>query len=119
MRARTFSFSAEPLEPHGIPAYVPAPMRHPRADVAVTAGPTVIAPGMAVLPPLPRMLFWAGSISEQVLVVNVRRFGLVLISGCGHPRLSGSSVSPSVSWTSRSAPWSAGCTCRCMPQAPP
>ena len=60
-------------------------MRHPRADVAVTAGPTVIAPGMAVLPPLPRMLFWAGSISEQVLVVNVRGFGLVLISGCGHP----------------------------------
>ena len=60
MRTRTFSFSAEPLEPRGIPAYVPAPMRHPRADVAVTAGPTVIAPGMAVLPPLPRMLFWAG-----------------------------------------------------------
>ena len=40
---------------------------------------------MAVLPALPRMLLWAGSISEQVLVVNVRRFGLVLISGCGHP----------------------------------
>ena len=60
-------------------------MRHPRANVAVTAGPTVIAPGMAVLPPLPRMLFWACSISEQVLVVNVRGFGLVLISGCGHP----------------------------------
>ena len=66
MRTRTFSFSAEPLEPCGIPAYVPAPMRHPRADVAVTADPTVIAPGMAVLPPLPRMLFWVGSISEQV-----------------------------------------------------
>ena len=85
MRARTFSFSAEPLEPRGIPAYVPAPMRHQRADVAVTAGPTVIAPGMAVLPPLPRMLFWAGPVSEQVLVVSVRGFGLVLISGCGHP----------------------------------
>ena len=37
MRTQTFSFSAEPLEPRGIPAYVPAPMRHPRADVAVTA----------------------------------------------------------------------------------
>jgi DNA-binding FrmR family transcriptional regulator len=85
MRVRTFSFSAEPLEPRGIPAYVPAPMRHSRADVAVTAGPTVIAPGMAVLPPLPRMLFWVGSISEQVLVVNVRGFGPVLVSGCGHP----------------------------------
>jgi 7,8-dihydropterin-6-yl-methyl-4-(beta-D-ribofuranosyl)aminobenzene 5'-phosphate synthase len=85
MRARTFSFSAEPLEPRGVPAYVPAPMRHPRADVAVTAGPKVIAPGMAVLPPLPRMLFWIGPVSEQALVINVEGFGLVLITGCGHP----------------------------------
>jgi 7,8-dihydropterin-6-yl-methyl-4-(beta-D-ribofuranosyl)aminobenzene 5'-phosphate synthase len=85
MRAGTFRFSADPLEPRGIPAYVPTPMRHPRADVAVTTGPRVIAPGMAVLPPLPRMLFWPGYISEQALVVSVRGFGLVLISGCGHP----------------------------------
>ena len=56
MRAGTFSFSAEPLEPRGIPAYVPTPMRHPRADIAVTTGPRVIAPGLAVLPPLPRTL---------------------------------------------------------------
>ena len=119
MRTRTFSFSAEPLEPRGIPAYVPAPMRHPRADVAVTAGPTVIAPGMAVLPPLPRMLFWAGSISEQVLVVNVRGFGLVLISGCGHPpieRILG--ITERVLDVPIRAV-SAGCTCRCTPQAPP
>jgi hypothetical protein len=40
---------------------------------------------MAVLPPLPRMLFWPGYIAEQALVVNVRGFGLVLITGCGHP----------------------------------
>jgi 7,8-dihydropterin-6-yl-methyl-4-(beta-D-ribofuranosyl)aminobenzene 5'-phosphate synthase len=85
MRARTFSFSADPLEPRGLPAYVPAPMCHPRADIAVTTRPRVIAPGMAVLPPLPRMLFWPGYISEQALVVSVRGFGLVLISGCGHP----------------------------------
>ena len=42
---------------------------------------------MAVLPPLPRMLFWPGYVTEQALVVNVRGFGLVLISGCGHPRI--------------------------------
>jgi len=87
MRRRTFSFAADPLEPHGVPAYVPTPMQHPRADCAVTTGPRVIGPGMAVLPPLPRMLFWAGYITEQALVVNVRGFGLVLISGCGHPRI--------------------------------
>jgi 7,8-dihydropterin-6-yl-methyl-4-(beta-D-ribofuranosyl)aminobenzene 5'-phosphate synthase len=87
MRRHTFSFSADPLEPPGVPAYVPTPMHHPRAEVAVTTGPTVIGPGMAVLPPLPRMLFWLGYITEQALVVNVRGFGLVLISGCGHPRI--------------------------------
>jgi 7,8-dihydropterin-6-yl-methyl-4-(beta-D-ribofuranosyl)aminobenzene 5'-phosphate synthase len=59
---------------------------------------------MAVLPPLPRMLFWAGAVSEQVLVVNVRGFGLVLISGCGHPPIERILASPSGCWTSRSAP---------------
>jgi 7,8-dihydropterin-6-yl-methyl-4-(beta-D-ribofuranosyl)aminobenzene 5'-phosphate synthase len=62
-------------------------MHHPRADIAVTTHPRVIGPGMAVLPPLPGMLFWLGYVTEQALVVNVRGFGLVLISGCGHPRI--------------------------------
>lgn len=87
MRRRTFAFAAEPLEPRGVPAYVPTSMHHPRADIAVTTGPRVIGTGMALLPPLPRMLFWPGYITEQALVVNVRGFGLVLISGCGHPRI--------------------------------
>ena len=87
MRHRTFSFSAEPLEPRGVPAHVPTQMHHPRADIAMTTGPQVIGPGMAVLPPLPRMLFWLGYVTEQALVVNVAGFGLVLISGCGHPRI--------------------------------
>ncbi len=85
MRRHTFAFSAQPLEPRGVPAHVPCPMTHPRADVAVTTTPRVIAPGVALLPPLPRMLFWPGYITEQAMVVNVRGFGLVLISGCGHP----------------------------------
>jgi 7,8-dihydropterin-6-yl-methyl-4-(beta-D-ribofuranosyl)aminobenzene 5'-phosphate synthase len=87
MRRRTFTFAAEPLEPFGVPAHVPAEMQHPRARIISTTAPQVVATGMAVLPPLPRMLFWPGSIAEQALVVNVRGFGLVLISGCGHPRI--------------------------------
>jgi 7,8-dihydropterin-6-yl-methyl-4-(beta-D-ribofuranosyl)aminobenzene 5'-phosphate synthase len=87
MRRRSFAFAAEPLEPPGVPAHVPTEMGHPRADVRVTTGPRVIAPGMAVMPPLPRMMFWLGYVSEQALVVNVRGFGLVLITGCGHPRI--------------------------------
>src|SRR5215471_16263946 len=85
MRQHTFAFSREPLEPHGVPAHVPTQMRHPRAEVVVTTGPTVIGPGMAVLPPLPRMLFWIGYVTEQVLVVNVAGFGLVLIGGLHLP----------------------------------
>ncbi len=82
---RTFAFSRDPVEPRGIPAYVPTAMTHQRAEVIVTTAPTVIAPGIAVLPPLPQALFWLGPIEEQGLIINVRGFGLVLLSGCGHP----------------------------------
>jgi 7,8-dihydropterin-6-yl-methyl-4-(beta-D-ribofuranosyl)aminobenzene 5'-phosphate synthase len=85
-RRRTFGFSPEPLEPRGVPAYVPtADLTHERADVVPTTGPRVIAPGVAVLPPLSAPLFLLGPVLEQALVVNVRRFGLVLLTGCGHP----------------------------------
>jgi 7,8-dihydropterin-6-yl-methyl-4-(beta-D-ribofuranosyl)aminobenzene 5'-phosphate synthase len=84
-RRRTFGFSADPLEQPGLPAYVPTAMQHSRASVLSTSRPRVIAPGVAVLPPLPAALFAIGPVQEQALVVNVRRFGLVVISGCGHP----------------------------------
>lgn len=84
---KTFAFSAEALEPKGLPAYVPTPMTHERAEVLLTTGPRVIAEGVAVLPPLPAAMFWLGPVAEQALVVNVRGFGLVLVSGCGHPRI--------------------------------
>ena len=42
---RTFALSSEVLEPRGLPAYVPTPMRHDRTDVVLTTGPLVIAPG--------------------------------------------------------------------------
>jgi 7,8-dihydropterin-6-yl-methyl-4-(beta-D-ribofuranosyl)aminobenzene 5'-phosphate synthase len=82
---RTFGFSRHPLEPRGIPAHVPVPMEHERAQTILTTAPRIIAPGVAVLPPLPRALFWLGPTEEQAMVVNVRGFGLVLLSGCGHP----------------------------------
>jgi 7,8-dihydropterin-6-yl-methyl-4-(beta-D-ribofuranosyl)aminobenzene 5'-phosphate synthase len=87
MARRTFTFAAEPIEPRGVPAYVPTEIHHDRAAVMRTTGPRVIAPGVAVLPPLPRMLFWAGPVAEQGLVINVRGFGLLLVTGCGHPRI--------------------------------
>ena len=83
-RRRTVGFSPTPLEPRGLPAYVPTEMSHDRADVVPVSGPRVIAPGVAVLPPLPAVVF-LGPVAEQALVVNVRGFGLVVVTGCGHP----------------------------------
>lgn len=84
MLRRTFGFSPAPSEPRGLPAFVPTDMRHSRADVVRTNGARVIAPGVAVLPALPAALVM-GPVREQGLVVNVRDFGLVVLTGCGHP----------------------------------
>ena len=85
-RRSTFGFSPEPIEPRGLPAYVPtADLTHERADVVPTTAPRVIGPGIAVLPPLPAALFVLGPVLEQALVVNVRNLGLVVLTGCGHP----------------------------------
>lgn len=84
---RTFSVGVTQPVPQSLPAYVPTDMTHPQADVAVVREARVIGRGVAVLPPLPRMLFWMGSIAEQALVVNVRGRGLVVVTGCGHPRI--------------------------------
>lgn len=81
---RTFGFSPTATEPRGVPAFVPTAMNHARADVVLTDGPRVIAPGVAVLPPLPAVVA-TGPVREQAVVVNVRGFGLVVLTGCGHP----------------------------------
>jgi 7,8-dihydropterin-6-yl-methyl-4-(beta-D-ribofuranosyl)aminobenzene 5'-phosphate synthase len=83
----TFRFGDEHQVPRATTAYVPTEMTHPYADLCVVDQARVIGPGVAVLPPLPRMLFWLGPIAEQALVVNVRGLGLVVITGCGHPEI--------------------------------
>lgn len=85
----TFSPGADQSVPRSLPAYVPTAMGHPRADVCVVDEPRVIGTGVAVLPPLGRMLFWLGPIAEQAMVINVRGRGLVLVTGCGHPEIEG------------------------------
>lgn len=83
----TFSLGREQPVPKALAAFVPTQMTHPRADTLVVDTPRVIGPGVAVLAPQPRMLFWLGAVAEQALVVNVRGRGLVLITGCGHPQI--------------------------------
>lgn len=84
---RTFSFGPEHRVPRSLTAFVPTEMTHPHADTCVVDEARVIGPGVAVMPPLSRMLFWLGPIAEQALVVNVRGRGLVVITGCGHPEI--------------------------------
>ncbi len=84
---RTFRFGLEQAVPRSLPAFVPTEMTHPSADVSVVEEARVVGRGVALLPPLPRMLFWLGAIAEQALVVNVRGHGLVLVTGCGHPEI--------------------------------
>ncbi len=73
--------------PRGVAAFVPAEMTHPNAEVCPVVQARVIGPGVAVMPPLPRMMFWAGPVAEQALVINVRGRGLVVLTGCGHPAI--------------------------------
>ena len=73
------------LDPARTPSRTGAPsMSHERAHVVPTTGARVIAPGVAVLPPLPAVVF-LGPVREQAMVVNVRGFGFVVLTGCGHP----------------------------------
>lgn len=83
----TFSLGREHPVPRALTAFVPTEMTHPAADVCVVEQARVLGPGVALLPPLPRMLFWLGPVAEQALVVNVRGRGLVLVTGCGHPEI--------------------------------
>lgn len=87
MLQRSFSVPDALDLPRGVPAFVPVEMTHPRADVSVVTGPKVVAPGVAVMAPLARVMFWLGPVAEQAVVVNVAGFGLVVITGCGHPRI--------------------------------
>ncbi len=84
---RTFTFGTGQSVPRSLPAFVPTEMSHPRADLCLVEEARVLGPGVAVLPPMPRMLFWLGPVAEQALVVNVRGRGLVLVTGCGHPEI--------------------------------
>ena len=84
---RTFRLGKAQEVPLSLPAYVPTDMTHSRADVCVVDRAMVLGPGVAVLPPMTRMLFWMGKIAEQALVVNVRGRGLVVVTGCGHPEI--------------------------------
>ena len=87
LRQKTFALLTEPVDLHGIPAFVPEPMTHPTAAVEIVTGPRELAEGMASTGPLARAIWLMGTCHEHALLVNVRDKGVVMIVGCGHPSL--------------------------------
>jgi 7,8-dihydropterin-6-yl-methyl-4-(beta-D-ribofuranosyl)aminobenzene 5'-phosphate synthase len=87
MQSGTFALSGERVDLKGIPAYVPVPLSNPDTQSIVTDQPRILAPGLALMGVIPRQLFFLGRTLEQSLAINVAGKGIVLVVGCGHPRL--------------------------------
>ena len=87
MKDGVFSPSAGYVNLHQMPAYLPAPLVNPSATPIVVEEPTVLAPGVVSMGPIPRQLFFLGWTPEQSLAIHVEGKGIVLVVGCGHPTL--------------------------------
>jgi 7,8-dihydropterin-6-yl-methyl-4-(beta-D-ribofuranosyl)aminobenzene 5'-phosphate synthase len=82
-----FTPSAGYVNLHQMPAYVPVSITNPSATPTPVTEPTVLAPGIISMGPIPRQLFFLGWTPEQSLAINVAGKGIVLIIGCGHPTI--------------------------------
>lgn len=69
------------------PCFLPDEARAPGFAAQVVRAPRNLVAGVATLGPLARSLFVLGWTEEQALVVHVRGKGLVVITGCGHPKI--------------------------------
>jgi L-ascorbate metabolism protein UlaG (beta-lactamase superfamily) len=62
LRLRRPSFAGgAPVEPVGVPLLCPVPLEHDRLRPVLTTGPTIVAPGIALLPPARRRCSGTGS----------------------------------------------------------
>lgn len=84
---QTFGLSNQPTDLSEISALVPTQMTHPTAKIEIVDSPRVIEPGIIALGPIPRQLFWFGLTLAQLLAINIKDKGIVLIIGYGHPTI--------------------------------
>ncbi len=82
--AGTFSLSGQQQDLGEVKVYTPAEMSYPGLEPVFTPQPRKIAEGVATTGVLNSPMFH-GDTAEQALIINVEDFGLVVISGCGHP----------------------------------
>jgi 7,8-dihydropterin-6-yl-methyl-4-(beta-D-ribofuranosyl)aminobenzene 5'-phosphate synthase len=86
----SFSIGSSQAALEGKDLYVPVELTYPGSSPQVVLEPHLIAPGVAslgrqpFLQPFPFWL-WRPLEYEQSLVINVDEYGLVLVTGCGHP----------------------------------
>jgi len=69
-----------------VPVYVTMPDRQPEGRNVPVPAPQEIVKGIGTTGPIPVGLL-TGMVEEQALVVNVEGKGLLLVLGCGHPRI--------------------------------
>lgn len=78
-------------EEMGIPArqicYLPDTATAKGFECKVVDQPQILSPGIATTGPLARSLFFLGLTEEQALVARLKRKGLVVFTGCGHPTI--------------------------------
>jgi 7,8-dihydropterin-6-yl-methyl-4-(beta-D-ribofuranosyl)aminobenzene 5'-phosphate synthase len=70
-----------------LPCWVASPVTSRDLEIEVVDEPAVLSAGICSLGSLSRAMFWVGYCKEQVVVVNIKDKGLVLIAGCGHPSI--------------------------------
>jgi len=71
----------------GIPCFLPAEANAEDFQTEVVEGPQILAAGVASTGPLTRSLFFMGWTEEQAIVARLKDKGLVVFSGCGHPKI--------------------------------
>jgi metal-dependent hydrolase (beta-lactamase superfamily II) len=78
---RTFAPSGQPVDLHGMLAFVPATLSHATAHVTIVDGPQILASGIAIMGPIASQDFFLGWTPEQSLAINVEGEASCLSSG--------------------------------------
>jgi 7,8-dihydropterin-6-yl-methyl-4-(beta-D-ribofuranosyl)aminobenzene 5'-phosphate synthase len=84
-RMKTVLIPEELGIPEGQPCFLPDSSSAQGFDCEVVARPRLLSAGIGTPGPLARSLFFLGLTEEISLVARLRRKGLVVFTGCGHP----------------------------------
>jgi 7,8-dihydropterin-6-yl-methyl-4-(beta-D-ribofuranosyl)aminobenzene 5'-phosphate synthase len=81
------ALSRGPVDLPDVPVFVPAPLKTPTTRSIVVREPRCIATGVITTGPIASQDFMFGWTLEQSLAFYVEGRGIVIVIGCGHPRV--------------------------------